>query len=242
MTDAPIQWEGQLVMEIYQKGISGGFRNSIAEMSLEAYNTFVAGYNHSPIILSGETLHRLNCEYILHHTKSVEKVQYKKGSKPIFILHSTDVSGDYKASDLLLDTLTLYDTIILLKDHGLISEELALDMHALRYLRNRVVHTSRPPRLNPHNPTIELSGQDTYEIVELRATGNQIPLRYRQHKFAINVSGRKIDYIVDQEKLCIEVEKIEPQRRIVVVSLALLFSSMKYINNKLPIQLSNNIE
>ena len=133
MEEPTIQWPGQLLEEIYGKGIEGGFQDSIVELTVEAYQAFLAGFNRSPVILSGEALQRLNCEYILQYTKAVGEIAYWKKN---FELQSRQISEDFEAASLLLNKFTLFDTIVFLDEQKLIGRELVLDMHALRHLRN----------------------------------------------------------------------------------------------------------
>jgi len=218
--DEMIPWPKELIIEIYQKSIDGGFRSDILQMMLETYETLENGYYRSSVILAGETLFRANCEFILWYTKISGSFEYNQIS-----LRGDDISTNFKAAELLLDNLDINHSIAALKRAKLITDEIFLDMHALRNLRNRMVHSSKMPRLDPYDQPIT-----TREELEEALSNPDIPLQWRKHQFQIKIDGEEIQYIVDQAKLGIDIEK---KRQSSSIAIALLFSSMKFIYDQI---------
>jgi hypothetical protein len=235
-----IKWDGLLVFDIYKKGIEGGLTTDIMEMTIEAFRSYNDGYRRTPIIISGEVLHRLNCECILQFTKTHGEIQYyvnENGVKRLVNLKSSEILGDYKAAEQLIKDFSLCETINYLQNKGVFKGNIIMDMHALRYIRNSAVHSLIQPRLTPHNKPSSLSREKILEIILSEIDDGQLPLEDRQYKFTIEIRKNKwVEYIVDQERLGIEVEKVEPKRWMSTVSLAVLFSIMREINKIMPIK------
>jgi len=223
-----IEWPGQLVEDIYKKGIVGGLRDSIIELTAEAYQAFLADFLHSPVILSGEALHRLNCEYILQYGQAGGEISLKKST---FVLQSTQILDDFNAALQLIDNLTLFDTIVFLEEQSLIDQELVYDMHALRYLRNNAVHSSRKPRFDSYPSTARF---DMKEIVTTALLGKVLSFEFRKHKMIIHGPRQAFEYVIDQEKLGIELGRVRAEQRSAIVALALLFAIMKRIEQAMP--------
>lgn len=215
-----ISWPSDLIREIYVKSVDGGFRQDILEMILEAYETLKNDHYRSSTILAGETLFRANCEYILWYAKTSGAFEYRNKKKNIS-LQGDDVTSDFKAAQLLLDNLDIYHSIKALRKLNLINDKTYWDMQALRYLRNQMVHHSDTPRLDPYDEPIT-----TREELEEALSSFDIPLKWRKHQFEIEVDGQKKQYIVDQERLEIDIEQ---NRSALSIPLSLLFSSMKYV-------------
>lgn len=230
-----IRWDGKVVAAIYAKGIKGGFKDDIVEMTTEAYNSYLAGYRRSPIIMSGEVLQRLNCEFILQYSQVHGIIEYRKRGKVAWVLKGSDVGPDFRAAKRLTDELTLCDTISILESFGIFDKETLLDMHALRHIRNSAVHSLLLPRLDPYNPPQQLSIDEIAEIIDASLQNALLPLEYRQHKFSITIHGQETEYIVNQERLGVDLEKIESQRWITAIALALLFSTMRNVDSRLPL-------
>lgn len=228
MADA-ITWNGKVVVSLYEKGIDGGFKSDIAEMASDAYQLYLKGYIRPSTIMSGEALFRLNCEFILQYAKFFGLAQVGK-----WICQASNISGDFNAAQDIMDSLTLNKTIEFINNTKLFDQQTTLDMHLLRYIRNSAVHKLLLTRIDLYNPPQQISKEELEEIIKITLDNKPIPLKYRQHKIMIQIGKKKLDYMIDQERLDIEMENIEPDRRISALALGLLFSSMKAMDAVIP--------
>ena len=232
--DGFLNWDGETLLDIYQKGIAGGFKDSIVELTIEAYQSLKSGFRLSPIILSGEALHRLNCEIILQYAKCFGSIEYKKNR---FLLLGKKVAGDFNAAFDLLDDQSLCSTIYILKSNNIIKEDTFIEMHALRNLRNCAVHKLLLPRIDSHDLNTSLSSEEIRDFIFRLSKGERLPLKYRQFKFKFEIKkGEKQIYIIDQEKLRIEIKNINSKLWISTISLAILLSIFRDVNASLPLK------
>ncbi|BBB48288.1 hypothetical protein [Pelolinea submarina] len=231
-----------VLSELYQKGIDGGFRQDIVEMAIEAYEIYKDKDRlwRTPIILSGEALHRLLFEVILQYININGNFPFNKTKK--VSLTKEDFSS-YKAAQILNDEncLSLNTSINSLYKLGLIDEITYYDMHALRNLRNKAVHGLIMPFLSEEKYKKILSTSDIHELVRLNFENNPKDLlfenyqKYQNYKFRILTEKGKDLYVIEQDRLKIDIENIPSEKRLSAISISLLFAIIKYINSKLPI-------
>jgi len=227
-----IRWDRKVLVEVYAKGIEGGFRREILTFAHEAYQAFIADLSRAPIIMAAEALHRINGEIILQYTRTTGEVEYKFGRKT-WRLEREEVQPDFKAAIRIMKETTLRDTIYILRENKVVDEQTFLDMNALRRLRNEATHAFL---LSPINPAdIPLAKEELLEVFEGMLSNEFLPLKYRQKEFPINVNGKPQKYIVDQTRLGIELMNVEYRRWHAVIALGLLSTILQAVNKILPL-------
>lgn len=222
-----LQFNFALLADVYTKGLPGYFRDQVIEMALESHNVFLAGCNRASMILAAEALHHLNCELILRYLRVTPKNKLQNLRKEFTKYHIK--IEDFEARDILLDKLTIFSGIELLRTENLIDEELRLDMHILRSLRNYSVHSSRFPQLNYYHPSTPLNPEDLREIIEVTFRGEPLPLHYEQYQFKIKLDNQDVDYVVDQKKLKINTRTLTGESRFAVIGLSIMLSCFERI-------------
>ena len=227
-----IRWNRKALVEVYTKGIDGGFRREILTFAHEAYQSYISGLSRAPIIMAAEALHRINGEIILQYTRATGKVEYKLGRKT-WRLKREEVQPDFKAAIRIMKETTLRDTIHILRENKVIDEQTFLDMNALRHLRNEATHAFLLSPVNPANKP--LAKEDLPQVLEEMWSNEFLPLKYRQKEFPININGKSQKYIVDQVRLGIELKNVEYQRWHAVIALGLLSTILRTVNKILPL-------
>jgi hypothetical protein len=224
-----IRIDRQALVNIYLKGLRGELRDQIIELAFESERCFVVQCYKATIVLAAETMHRVNCELILHLAKSNAQVVYKfKSKKEKFALDGKDVIGDFKSSQAVLDSFSIFEAIHLLKNEGVISPDLALDMNVLRVLRNLTIHGGRLPYLLDYWPPDKpLSKEQINETVGHALKNEKLPPKYYMYKFNIRMGEQTIIYIVDQTKLGTDLENLEREAQFAAIALGILYSCLR---------------
>lgn len=217
-----MQVDKDALVHVYLRGMAGGFRDLVLEMALEAEKALVADCYRASILLSAETVHRINCELILQYAKWAKAVEFKPRKGKPTRLHAGNIHPDYEAAIFLLEESTIAESIKLLRENDLIDDETFWDMQALRFLRNSVVHRFLLPIINWHDPPAanELSIR---ELMQYGLRKQRLPRKYVGFRFKIKVGDKELEYVVDQEKLDIDIEPLRAEQKYAVIALALLY-------------------
>jgi hypothetical protein len=223
-------FDGKTLSEVYIKGLPGGFRDEIVEMTFESKKAFEAECYRATIILAAEALQRVNCELILQYAKSKGGLSMKLSKNKSVNFEIVSIEDSFNAIDMLTDEMTFCDTIYILRQLGLISHQVTLDMHALRNLRNHLVHSRFSSlHLLDYTPPNGISLEEVEEILSAR---DGLPLKYCKYRFPIEVNKESIEYVVDQEKLNINIEKQDYEKQFAIIALGILFYCMQQLSPK----------
>jgi hypothetical protein len=232
---SPIYPKGIDVVNFIKNDPADIIRNQVGRFFAEVWQSFDSRCYLAAIVLSAETISRANLIVIADYVRRNGTITCQIDGKKHYI-RPDDVpkDNDYTTFDFLVEKLSFCHSIFKLRDIGLITEEVFLDMHALRCVRNQVVH-SRLPRLDPFNKPSEASFDVKSFYREVLSEPNmRMPLKYDIRKFQIQLSKNKeVTYIVDQVKLGIDLTKVdlEPgffrESEFAVISIALMQQCIK---------------
>ena len=220
---------------VYLRGMAGGFRDLVLEMAQEAEQALIADCYRASILMSAETVHRINCELILQYGRRVKPVQLKpRRSKELISLDANNIRADYEAAFFLLRELTIAESIKILQENRLVDDQTIFDMQALRFLRNSAVHRFLLPIINWHDPPT-IKDLSIHDIVQYALKKEFLPRQFVGFRFKIEVGDQELEYIVDQERLDIDIEALESEQQYPVIALALLHSSARTLAQKMAI-------
>lgn len=219
--DKAIRFDTAILVDVYLKGLSGGFRDLIVQMAIEAHRALKAQCVRSTTILAAEVVHRANCELILQELREARQITYNRTPKKSILI---DLTND--PVDDILDTLTFNDTIILLYERALIDDQIALHMHALRHLRNQVIHKDFPV-LHYYDPPSMLTDDEFRELLQRKRE-----LQPRQFAFFMTIAGQKVQYVADPLQLDIDLSYPSAEKRMAVISLRLMLLCLQQVVSK----------
>lgn len=214
-----IKFDFKVLADLYIQRLPIGFREQVVDMAFETKRTLLAGCKRSAIILSAETLFRVNCELILQTVRtSPRTISYKVSRKNIVLDKATNGTE-------LLDTLTFHHSINLLRQESLVDDQTWIDMHALKYLRNQVVHGTYPA-LVYYDPPSTITSEE--EFAQMFTT----ELPPQQFLFSFKVDDRKINCVVDQDKREIFLDDLSLDWKLSVIAVSLMLSCIKEVVEK----------
>jgi hypothetical protein len=223
-----IEWPYHLFEAFTKVPHLGGLQEEILDLTKESFEGLKYGLNRSSVIVAGEALQRLNCALLTSHIIVMTDIGQKVAHKKIDKLHLENL-GDFDIAQKLRGRISLDDSILILRDFELIDTELSENMEILRYLRNETTH-ARPPGIHSYDLPLDSLGLNIEDVLNI-PTGLE-PLSWQRYRFVINTATEDKVFIINPEKLMIDLRDLEFNKIAPTISLGILFMSIKNMVEK----------
>lgn len=199
------------------------YKSVVVDMIDETHRTYDAKCFRAVVIMSAETVHRVNCEVILLLGKQGVNIILppKKGRKREQISEDEFVNnGDVWAK--ILNEFSIFHAINWLEKHNLFDDEIFSNMHMLRNLRNQATHSWDFPWVNDYRGR----NQKKFTVKEvIEYTFRNEPLPPESMLYTITCNSK--EYLIDPEELRIDLEVLPDEAKIATIVIATMVNILE---------------
>lgn len=214
-----LQWPSHLVQSFVNTYLIGELQYEIMDMATESFNGLINGEYRSSVIIAGEATHRLNCALLAAYIAINGSSDHTKLNNM-----KLDDYDEHEIANLLVHNLKFHNSSKMLKDLNLTNDDLFQNMTLLRHLRNKATHSWKP-NVFFHDLTLDELG---ITIEDVFHTPMRLePLSWIRYQTIIKINNNYITFIINPEKLMIDLRGVDYKKHVPIISLAILFSSMK---------------